>query len=164
MRKFGITFIFLVILCIIVAMFLVRHKRLNNIVLVDNNYYFSFELLYKDENNEKISKILKDDEIDNVDYNVYSYGGTVKIKIDNEELNLRDALLNKEVSISSIISKCIKDAKENKVESEIYKDGGTVIYKYENYWIIKFNTIDGNKDLCISRPNVSYNDIRPKGE
>ena len=41
----------------------------------------------------------------------------------------------------------------------MYKDGGSIIYKYDNYTIIKFHTLDGNRDVYIGNKNMDINDL-----
>ncbi|MCL2860724.1 MAG: hypothetical protein FWF46_09365, partial [Oscillospiraceae bacterium] len=90
----------------------------------------AFELIYEDNNNNKISVILKKGELPNYDYNIYAYGGNVKIKINNETLDLRDALLTGKINMSDIIGQCVKDAEENKIQTDMYEDGGSMEYRY----------------------------------
>ena len=41
----------------------------------------------------------------------------------------------------------------------MYKDGGSMMYNYEQYTIIKFHTLDGNRDICIGIPEMMISDI-----
>lgn len=40
-----------------------------------------------------------------------------------------------------------------------YDDGGSIEYHYENYTIIKFHTLDGNRDVYIGNKNMTINDL-----
>lgn len=42
----------------------------------------------------------------------------------------------------------------------MYDDGGSMEYRYDNYCIIKSNSLDGNKDVYISELNVLYDDMK----
>ena len=37
----------------------------------------------------------------------------------------------------------------------MYLDGGSMVYEYPDYYIIKCNSIDGNRDVYIGMPNMS---------
>ena len=41
----------------------------------------------------------------------------------------------------------------------IYMDGGTVEYSYQDYTLIKANTLAGNKDFIIAPPNMIWSEI-----
>ncbi|MCL2859327.1 MAG: hypothetical protein FWF46_01890, partial [Oscillospiraceae bacterium] len=124
--------VIIVILILILGIILINNKKTienndnnNNIVNIP-----AFELIYEDNNNNKISTILKKGELPNYDYNIYVYGGNVKIKINNETLDLRDALLTGKINMSDIIGQCVKDAEENKIQTDMYEDGGSMEYRY----------------------------------
>ena len=40
-----------------------------------------------------------------------------------------------------------------------YDDGGSIEYHYENYTIIKFHTLDGNRDVYIGVPEMILSDV-----
>lgn len=115
-----------------------------------------FELIFNKYDDSQIRTIILEDETEKFDYNIYSYGGDVKVKIDNKEYNLRDALLNDKITMDKIIEKANKDSQEEKVRSDMFSDGGTMIYKYDTYTIIKFNTLDNNKDIYIGNTSMDY--------
>ena len=118
-------------------------------------YNNNFNLIYERRKDLGIDEILKKGEVCN--YSVYSFGGNTKIEINGEKLNLRDAILNNKISIDDIIRKCADDEINKRVETSEYSDGGTTIYKYKDYWIVKCYTLDGNRDIFIGMPNMSYN-------
>ena len=62
----------------------------------------------------------------------------------------KNALQEKVVIIDDILEQAKIDSKYGICEEGAYSDGGTVEYKYENYIIIKYNTLDGNTDLVIA--------------
>ena len=33
----------------------------------------------------------------------------------------------------------------------MYKDGGTIIYRYKDYSIVKYNTVDGDEDMYVTK-------------
>ena len=115
-----------------------------------------FELIFNQYDDSQIRTIILEDETEKFDYNIYSYDGDVKVKIDNKEYNLRDALLNDKITMDKIIEKANKDSQEEKVRSDMFSDGGTMIYKYDTYTIIKFNTLDNNKDIYIGNTSMDY--------
>lgn len=132
---------------------------------IDNKWCIfenTFEIYFYDKQSEdstKISKILERFETDKYDYNIYACNGIVNIFIQNEEIPLRKALLENKITIEEIIAKADKDLEEGKIIGEMYKDGGSMRYQYENYTIIKCNTLDGNKDVYIGMNGITINDL-----
>lgn len=90
------------------------------------------------------------------DYNVYVWNGDVKITIDNKTYTLEEALDKEKITVEEIIAKAEKDIKKPLV----YRDGGSKEYHYEDYTIIKLNTLDGNKDVYIGNKKLSVNAIK----
>ena len=119
-----------------------------------------FEIQFnKNENGNKITKILGKDETNKYAYDIYSYNGTVDIVINNEKMSLRNALINNKISIDEILEKANKDINELKIFGDFYLDGGSKYYLYEDYSIIKLNTLSGKYDLYIGTPSMDINDI-----
>lgn len=95
------------------------------------------------------------------DYNIYYYGlEDVKIKLDNEEVDLTEALLNNKVSMEQIIEQAEKDKENEIINTDMYKEGGTMIYWYGTYTIIKSHSLDGNRDVYIGIPEMTLNSVR----
>lgn len=84
---------------------------------------------------------------------MYAYGGDVNIKVNNQIYKLEDCLNNGIIKVADII------LKSNIKEPIIYKDGGSVEYQYQDYKIIKFNTIKGNKDVYFGNNDMNINDL-----
>lgn len=161
MKKIVIVLITVIVIVAIVSVIWILSDRKNekvnlNIPSIDN----SFELIFENGDSKDIKTVIKNGETAAYDYSIYTYGGSVKIKLGNEILDLRDAILNNKINMEDIIQKCKKDVEENKIKSDMYMDGGSMEYRYEDYWIIKANTLDGNKDVYISRPNILFDDIK----
>lgn len=57
--------------------------------------------------------------------------------------------------MEEIIAKANKDLPD----AISYDDGGSIEYHYENYTIIKFHTLDGNRDVYIGNKNMTINDL-----
>lgn len=131
-------------------------------VNITYNSILDFEIIFYDNDpieSYKIYTILDKSETDIYDYNVYGYDGIVNIKIDGNEYSLKEALLENKITMEEIIEKAIKDEKEGKITSEMYKDGGSMEYHYDNYTIIKFATLSGNRDVYIGNKNLKLTDI-----
>ena len=110
--------------------------------------------------------IIRKNEIKGVDYNVYAFEGHVAINLNSDSseltknsLSLRDALLKNKITMKKILDKANEDLNKNIIKGDIYKDGGSVIYKYDNYTIIKCNTLDGNRDVYIGSKDMGINDL-----
>lgn len=124
--------------------------------------YSDFEIIVKESNNLKSKNILKNKELYkyNSDYDLYYYGlDEVNVKVNNKIMPLEDALRSGKITLEGIISKANKDVDENKITSDMYKDGGSMIYKYDNYTIIKYHSLDGNRNVYIGVKNMNINDL-----
>ena len=121
-----------------------------------------FEILFyaKDSTESyKVYTILDKSETDKYDYNIYGYNGIANIKIDGNEYSLKEALLENKITMEEIIGKANKDEKDGKITAEMYKDGGSMEYYYDNYTIIKFATLSGNRDVYIGTKGLRLTDI-----
>ncbi len=123
----------------------------------------NFEILFKerheiDSYNKKYA-ILDKTESDKYDYNIYAYNGSVNIRIDNKEYSLKQALTENKITMNEIIEKVNQDERNGKIKAEMYKDGGSILYQYDNYAIIKFHTLEGNRDVYIGSRDMNINDL-----
>ena len=123
---------------------------------IDVDGYDNFEItVVKSENAEK-RKILNNREVDklNSDYDLYYYGlDEVNVKVNNKEMTFENALHEGYITLSGLLSKANRDG----VERDSYDDGGSIRFHYEDYTIIKCNTIDGDHDLYICPKGTSIN-------
>lgn len=91
---------------------------------------------------------------------LYYYG------LENVEITVKgwsgplDAWLKEDrITLDGIIAKCNKDVSEGIIEEIVYDDGGSQVYKYPEYTIIKFHTLDGNRDVYIGTPDMDINNL-----
>jgi len=132
----------------------------NNIL---TNGYEEFELSVKKLDNKKKIKILNNGEIDkyNPGFDLYYYGlEEVNVFVDNKTMSLEEALRSGKMTIGGILAKANQDESNGKIRSEMYKDGGTKEWYYEDYTIIKCNSLDGNRDVYIGVPEMRLNNIK----
>ena len=124
-----------------------------------NNYEFNYLLeVQKSENIEK-KKITVDGLQNKYDYDIYYYGiDSATIEIDNQKMDLIEALRNDKVTMEKMIEQAEKDSKSI-IVSDMYKEGGSMIYFYDSYTIIKRNSIDGDRDVYIGIPEMRLNDV-----
>ena len=121
-----------------------------------------FEIFFYDKHpieSYKFYTILDKSETNKYNYNIYGYDGNVSIKIDGNEYSLKDALLENKITMEEIIEKANKDKEDGKITAEMYKDGGRMEYHYDNYTIVKFATLSGNRDVYIGTKNFRLTDI-----
>lgn len=121
--------------------------------------YEDFELIVEKSEEKEAKKILNNTELykNNSDYNLYYYGlNKVDITVDNKTMSLEEALRSGKITLDGLIIKANKDLNENLIKGTMYKDGGSMIYKYEDYTIIKYHTLDGNRDVYIGTPEMTY--------
>ena len=118
-----------------------------------------FEILFKVrqpiDSYNKIYAILDKSETKKYNYTIYAYDGSVNIRIGGKEYSLREALLENRITMEEIIQKANKDLPN----AASYDDGGSKEYHYENYTIIKCNTLNGNRDVYIGTKDMTLNDV-----
>ena len=61
--------------------------------------------------------------------------------------------------MEEIIAKSNKDLEEKHIIGDVYLDGGSKIYIYNDYTIIKCNTLNGNRDVYIGSKDMNINDL-----
>ena len=63
--------------------------------------------------------------------------------------NLEDALKQKVITPNDILEQSKTDGKYGICDGDSYYDGGSMEYRYNDFTILKLNTLDGDKDLVI---------------
>lgn len=113
-----------------------------------------YELSFYSKENSDIEEILKLD-----DYSIKTLGGEVNVTIENGSVfSFRDALFKEMVTPEQILENAKKDVEDGKIKSEIFDDGGSVEYYYDDYTILKLNTLKGDKDMVIGKKGTILND------
>lgn len=124
--------------------------------------YSDFEILVKESSQLKSKKILNNKELYkyNSDYDLYYYGlEEVEVKVDDKTNSLEEALRSGRLTLDGIIAKANEDAHKNIITSDMYKDGGSMIYYYDNYTILKFHNLDGNRNIYIGIKDMNINNL-----
>ncbi len=89
------------------------------------------------------------------DKNLYYYGlDKVMITIKGFTMPLETALEKGRITLDGIVADCNKDVADGIVEELVYKDGGSQVYKYPEFTIIKYHTLDGNRDVYIGSTDM----------
>lgn len=107
-------------------------------------------------------KILNNAELNKINskYYLYYYGiDEVNVQVNDKEMSLEEALRNGYLSIEEIIEKADEDATMAAIRKLSYDDGGTTEYHYQEYTIIKCNTLVGNRDVYICKAGTNLNDL-----
>lgn len=113
-----------------------------------------FEITFHKGNDSEIKVLYETD-----DYNVKAYGGDVDITIEKDMVySLEDALCENIITSNDIVDKCKSDEEKGIIKSEMYKDGGSTEYYYDDFTVLKLNTLDGDKDLIIGRKGTLIGD------
>ena len=121
-------------------------------------YQKNYDLTYLQRKDMGVKQIARINQFDNTDFDVYTLGGDVIITIEQDMVySLEDALNQKVITVNSILEQAKLDAKYGICEAAFYKDGGSIEYRYKDYTILKFNTLDGNKDLIIAMSDSIIN-------
>lgn len=115
----------------------------------------NFTLIFNKEPGKAMHNIIDKKNNTQYDYNIYSYQGTVEIIINNKTYTLEEALKNNKITMEEIIAKANKDFPN----AASYDDGGSIEYHYENYTIIKFHTLGGNRNVYIGNKDLNINDL-----
>ncbi len=128
-------------------------------------YEKTYTLTYLARKDNGIKRIAKTNEFDNIDFGLYTLAGDVTVTIEQDIVySLEDALKEKIISVQSILDQAKLDAKYGICEVVFYRDGGSIEYRYKDYTILKFNSLDGNKDLIIGFSGVIINNEQLKNE
>ena len=109
---------------------------------------------------KEIEKITTGELADKYDYDIHYYGlEKVTINIDGNEIDLKQALLNNDITMEQIIEQAENDSTNEIIWSDMYKEGGTMEYHYGTYTIIKSHSTSGNRDVYIGIPEMRLNQI-----
>lgn len=126
-----------------------------------NNNETKFILKIVQSQEKEVEKITTGKLEEKYDYDIYYYGlESVAIEIDNNEIDLKEALLNNKITMKQIIEQAEEDSRNEIIGSNMYKEGGTMEYYYKEYTIIKSNSLDGNRDVYIGIPEMRLNQVR----
>lgn len=121
-------------------------------------YKKTYDLTYLGRKDNGIKQIAKTNQFDNIDYGLYTLAGDVTVtKKQDKVCSLEDALKEKIISVQSILDQAKIDEKYGICEVAFYSDGGSIEYRYNDYTILKFNSLDGNRDLIIGMPGSIIN-------
>lgn len=153
MKKFVII---LLVVIIILSCIIFLNKNNKNVWETKKEITTDFEIIFNESKNLGKNRIISKNIFIKNSYNIYSYEGNVKIKIEGIEHDFKEALVEKKITINDILYKAEEDAKNKLVKTLTWNDGGTVIYKYDTYSIIKFNKIGGSKDFYIGATYINY--------
>ena len=108
------------------------------------------ELIYNQRKDLGIEKIAEKGQYDNSDFGVYTFGGDVLIIVEEDmAYSLRDALDSNILTTQDLIDQAKIDEKYGICQISLFHDGGSIEYRYDDYTILKYNTLDDNKDLFI---------------
>ena len=124
--------------------------ELQNADYIENNHIY-----YAQRKDMGVDKINSEEE-----FNIYVVGGNVTIAKNNEEAkDFSEAIEAKYISIDEILEQAEVDSKYGVCRRGFYSDGGTIEYSYQDYTLIKANTLAGNKDFIIAPPNMIWSEI-----
>ena len=109
------------------------------------------DLIYNQRKDVGIEQIAEKGQFDNSDFGLYTFGGDVLIIVEGDmAYSLEDALSHKVITVQDILDQAKLDEKYGICQISLFNDGGSIEYRYKDYTILKYNTLDGNKDLFIA--------------
>ena len=86
---------------------------------------------------------------------LYYYGvENVLVDFNGWTMSLEQALEEGRITLNAIVAKCNQDVSEGIIEELSYDDGGSSVYKYPEYTVIKYHTLDGNRDVYIGSTDM----------
>ena len=99
-------------------------------------------------------------EFEDYDFNIFTYGGDVSFTFDTDMVyTFETALQENIVTADKILEQARIDSEYGICEEGFYSDGGSVEYLYDDYTILKYDTLDGRKDLVIGIKGQIINDV-----
>lgn len=117
-------------------------------------------LTYNQRKDLGIKQIAEENQFDNIDFGLYTFGGDVTVTIEQDMVySLKDALDKQIITIQNIMEQAEIDEKYGICEKAYYSDGGSVEYRYNDYTILKYNSLNGNRDLIIGMRGTIINDV-----
>ena len=110
-----------------------------------------YNLSYYQRKDMGVKKIIDKNESAIYDFDIYTVGGDVNITIDGDMVyDFKKSLEENIITIDEILNQAKEDTKYGICEEGYYQDGGTTEYMYEEYTLIKYNTLDGNTDFVVA--------------
>lgn len=119
----------------------------------------SFEINFVKIGDKQLNKIIDRSEMEQYDYDIYTYNGDVSIVIGEETYSFEDALRSNRITIDKIIEKVEEDVSNGIAYKDMYQDGGSLIYKYDTFRIIKCKNLNGNRNFYIGDSQMLLDDI-----
>lgn len=91
-------------------------------------------------------------------YSLYYYGlADVSVTLDGQTLPLAQAMGEGKITADDILRKGCQDEQNGRIKGMHYRDGGSAAYLYGDYTILKYDTLDGNRDFYIGIPEMEIN-------
>ena len=135
----------------------ITNNEKNNIVNTSKD--ISFEIKFTKRGDKQLNKIIDRSEMEQYDYDIYTYNGDVSIVIGEETYSFEDALRSNRITIDKIIEKVEEDVSNGIAYKDMYQDGGSLIYKYDTFRIIKCKNLNGNRNFYIGDSQMLLDDI-----
>ncbi len=118
----------------------------------------TYTLLPKVSKQKELTQIVEQD--GELGCGVYYYGlDGMDVTVDGQTMSLQQAMGVGIVSTGYLLEQADADAKAGRCKLLVYKDGGSKLYRYEDYALLKMNTLDGDKTLYIGTPDLDPNVI-----
>lgn len=74
--------------------------------------------------------------------------------------SLYDAITSGKITMSGILAKANRDNDKGLNEKITYRDGGSTIWIYDDYAVLKMNSLDGNNNIYIGPSNMAIDDVK----
>ena len=150
MKKFNFIIVIAIVLTIIVAIIILnlQYRRFNVITYIPPTNV--------EKNNDTIITSI----IRLQDFDIVFYGNDkFYLNYNGKKVELKESLINRSININQLLVQAEEDFKNKIVSKNEYLDGGSIEYIYENFRIIKMNSLNGNNNLYIMPIEFDINDI-----
>lgn len=119
----------------------------------------SFGIKFVKRGDKQFDKIIDRSEMEQYDYDIYTYNGDVSIVIGEDTYSFEEALRSNKITIDKIIEKAEEDASNGITQKDMYQDGGTLVYEYETFRIMKCKNLNGNRNFYIGDLQMVLDDV-----
>ncbi len=115
------------------------------------------KLTFNSRDEQGLKLVLEDD--GERGFDIYTYYGDVVISKGNFIGDFAYAIENGDVKLDDFLNKIVFDASIGECRKLYYKDGGSIEYQYDDYTVLKLNSLEGYNDLVIGPKESIINNV-----
>lgn len=89
---------------------------------------------------------------------LYYYGvSDISVSVDSQTIPLAEALEAGKITLNALIARANQDVRDGIAIGLPYNDGGSTLYQYPDYAIMRYHTVEGNRNVYIGSPDMNIN-------